>query len=119
MNQVIERSILVASMIFLVGCGSGKQTYEISDVTKESTITLRKNANQKNIHSITIMGKGYLDGDAEIVLILDNKPYKTERISGNVNFERGGDWYSDGAEIRYKPSSVKGGKLTLYYEFYD
>ncbi len=34
---------------------------------------------------------GHLDGIAEMVLILDGKPYKTEKFSEDVAFEWSGD----------------------------
>ncbi|MEM7579779.1 MAG: hypothetical protein ACFB02_10355 [Mastigocoleus sp.] len=117
MSKVLENSILFASMIFLVGCAGAKQTYKITDVTKESTIILRNNGSQQNVSYILISGEGNIDGEAEISLILDDKPYKTERISGNAKFSWNGDWYSEDAKIEYKPSSVKGGDLNLEYQF--
>lgn len=111
-------AILIA-LAFLMGCGGNKQTYNVADVTKSETIELKKASSQGNIHSITVVGKGRIDGAAEIVLILNGKPYKTESILGDVNFSWGGDWYSDYAKIDYKPSSVKSGNLSLQYEFND
>ncbi len=114
------RSTLVfLTLIFLVGCVPGKQTYTITDITKQSTITLRKLRSQGDIHSMTLTGKGHIDGNAKIVLILNGKPYKTESLSGDIDFKWRGDWYSDSAQIVYKPSSVRRGYLVLQYKFED
>jgi hypothetical protein len=107
-------------LVLLVGCGVKKQTHPIADVTKPETITLKKTTSQGNIYSMTVVGKGHLDGTAEIVLILNGKPFETENLSGEVHFIWAGDWYSDSAQIEYKPSSsVKSGNLSLQYWFED
>ena len=50
---------------------------------------------------------------------LKGKEYKTANLSGMVNFDWGGDWYSDSAEIIYHPINVKGGKISINYCFFD
>ena len=60
---------------------------------------------------------GNIDGSAEIYLMLNGKPYKTEKISGNVNFKWDGDWYSNNALIIYKATDVNKGKLSIGYAF--
>jgi len=91
----------------------------LADVIKSETIVLKKSAGQGAIHSLSVIGSGELHGDAEIILILNGGPYKTEKLSGKVDFRWGGDWYSDEAEIRYTPTSVTGGSLKLKYDFSD
>ena len=116
MKKILVVTVLLATV---AGCSRGKQTHTIADVAKAETITLQKGSSQGDIHYMTVVGKGYLDGTAEIVLILDGKPYKTEKLSGDVAFEWSGDWYSNSARIEYKPSSVKSGSLSLQYTFKD
>jgi hypothetical protein len=115
----MKKILALTLMTFLVGCSGNNQEYNIADVTKPETIMLKKVSSQGNIYSMTVVGRGYLDGTAEIVLILNGKPYKTESLSGDVDFSWGGDWYSDSAKVEYKPSSVKSGNLSLKYKFED
>jgi len=115
----MKRILTVTLIAFLAGCSGNNQVYDIADVTKPEVITLKKASSQGNIHYMTVVGKGYLDGTAQIVLILDSKAYKTEKLSGDVAFEWSGDWYSNSAKIEYKPSSVKSGSLSLQYKFKD
>ena len=103
----------------LTGCGLGHRTQPVTDVTKAETITLKKNTGQGHIYYLTITGSGEIQGTAEISLIENGKPYRTEKLSGPVKFEWKGDWYSDTAEIRYEPKSVTGGNLRLEYRFKD
>jgi hypothetical protein len=115
----MKKILLLVFLAGVVGCSQNKQTLSIADVTKSKTIVLNKLSNQGNIHGISIVGNGHLDGSAEIFLILNGKSYKVETLSGDVNFKWGGDWYSDSATVEYKPSSVKSGHLKLQYDFKD
>ncbi len=49
--------------------------------------------------------------------MLNEKPYNTENITGNVSFNWGGDWYSDSATIIYKATNVTEGNLIIEYNF--
>jgi len=106
---------VIAIFIYL----NEKQTIIIEKITEPSTIVLRKLHSQNGIHALKIIGRGQLDGEAEISLILSGKPYKTEKLSRQINFEWSGDWYDDSATLEYKPSSAKKGSLKLEYEFED
>ena len=103
----------------MFGCGTSKQKYGVADVTKPETISLAKQSGQGNIHSFSITGSGQIEGNAIIKVLLDGKPYKDEQLSGVVDFHWSGDWYSDSAEIKYEPLSVKTGSLALTYRFND
>jgi hypothetical protein len=72
---------------------------------------------EPNIYAIHIRCSGKIDGQAEISLILNGKPYKTEQLNGKVSFSWSGDWYSDSAEIQYKPIKVSSGVLNFSYAF--
>jgi len=116
----MKKLILAATiLVFLSGCGMNTQTYEISDVTKARVILLGKKKGQGYIHGISIIGEGNIEGKAVISLILHDGPYKTENLSGRINFSWGGDWYSDTVEIRYNPIAVTNGRLRLKYKFKD
>jgi hypothetical protein len=119
-NMKMMKLLICLVLTALVsGCGAETRTVEVTDVTKSETIALKKDPGQGAIHSLTVKGKGRIDGNAEIVLILNGGPYRTERLSGRVDFRWGGDWYSDQAEIRYRPTSPTGGSLSLEYKFND
>jgi hypothetical protein len=107
--------ILLSGLLFCVfGCNT--QTYEVQDVTKETKIILKKKKSQGFVHFIKISATGKIDGAAELVL---GENASGENISGEVDYQHSGDWYSDTCVIYYKPSSVKGGKLIFNYKFKD
>ena len=106
-------------MAFLAGCGSQNQVYNIADVTKPEAITLKKVKSQGDIHYLTVVGTGHLEGTGEITLILNGKPYKTESLSGDVQFTWAGEWYSDSAKLEFKPTAAKSGELSMQYKFKD
>jgi hypothetical protein len=95
------------------------RTHNLADVTKPETIILKKKAEQGAIYSNSIIISGEINGNAEISLILNGAPYKTEKLSGKVEIHWGGDWYADEVEIRYTPTLVTGGSLKLRYDFND
>lgn len=116
----MKQVFALLALICIAGCGMIGQTYRFKDVTKGSTVTLHKQAGQGGVVGMTVTGKGHIDGDAEIVILYLGKPngtYKTQHLSGDVNFKWEGDWYSDTMEIQYKPSKVRGGNLRLQYDF--
>lgn len=115
----LKKILSMILLIVMAGCGVPDESYCVDDVTKPRAIAINKDPSQGNIHSISVIAKGHLDGSAEIILILNGKPYKTEHLSGDVDFQWGGDWYSDAAQIEYKPLSVKNGYLSLHYRFED
>jgi len=115
----MKKTFACVLLVGLIGCGVAERTHSVADVTKPQTITLNKESSQGGIVSFIVVAQGHLDGAAEIVLIHadSGKPYRTEHLSGDVDFRWGGEWYSDSAKIEYKPSSVKSGHLSLQYRF--
>ncbi len=116
MKRLITSIALVA---FMSGCSIGSRTHEVADVTKAEVIVLKKKPGRGPVYSLSVSGHGKIDGNAEISLILNGGPYKTEKLSGKVDFRWGGDWYSDQAEIRYASGTVTGGTVRLKYKFND
>lgn len=111
---------LIFLILMIGGCNQTlNQTYNVVDVTKPEIIIIAKQRSQGGIHSLRIAGVGQITGNATISLFLNGKPYKVEHLSESVDFYWGGDWYSDSAEIKYEPTSVKSGKLKINYQFYD
>ena len=109
----------VAIITSLSGCHHGDRFYTISDPTKSETIILTKLPEQGSIYGWALEGSGAIEGEAEISLMLDSKPYRTEQLSGTIDFQWKGDWYADEAEILYTPNSVIGGSVQLKYRFHD
>jgi hypothetical protein len=93
------------------------QTASIADATTAQDLTLRAKPGQTHIYSLDVTGSGSIDGDAEICLMLNGKPYKPVKLHGRVHFSWGGDWYSQTATVRYAPHGVKRGALVLRYQF--
>ena len=114
MKRLITSIALVA---VISGCSIGSRTHDVADVKKAEVIVLTKKPGQGAVHSLSVVGHGEIDGNATISLILHGGPYKTEDLSGKVEFRWGGDWYSDQAEVRYTSGTVAGGKLRLKYKF--
>ena len=62
----------------------------------------------------------YIEGSAKLAISYDTenkKPYRHEFISGEVDVEFGGEWYSDIIRIEYEPKHVKSGELSIEYDF--
>ena len=84
---------------------------------RQERLLLSSKHKSDTVHGIRIKGFGNIEGRASISLILNGKPYRTEALSGEVDFYWSGDWYSDTAEILYQPADVASGTVTLRYEF--
>ena len=115
--KILMTSIALVAVIS--GCSLGSRTHNLADVTKPEAIVLKKKPGQGPVYSFSVVGHGKINGNAEISLILNGGPYKTEKLSDKVNFRWGGDWYSDQAEIRYAPGTITGGTVRLKYKFND
>jgi|ERR1700741_4351532 len=107
--------LCLAIALAAAGCSPFDERVAVSDPSKPTDITLT--AAKSGIVSLNVQAVGSIQGTAEISLMLDGKPYKTETVSGRVSFRWGGDWYSPKAEIRYRPMKVEGGSLELQYRF--
>jgi len=113
-HKVIGAIILA---LLMEACSDYDSSTSISDVRREQLVVL-KSGDPKPVHSINIQGKGHIEGEATISLMLNGKPYKTEKLNGATSFKWAGDWYSDTAEIQYRPTHVSSGELVLEYRFY-
>ena len=108
------RIILVT--LLLASCSKYNQKIIVPVSSKSQKIILKSN-NEGNIYSINIRCSGYVDGEAKIMLMLNEKSYKTKNISGNISVIWGGDWYSDSATIIYKPINANKGEIEVEYKF--
>ncbi len=114
--------LLPVSFIALlaIGCsGTARREVSVRDVTKSEVFILKKLPDQGSVFGITVVGRGSVDGKAEVALVLDGATSQKELISGKVSFEWRADWYADHAEVRYISGTASQGSLTLQYEFAD
>lgn len=116
MRGTLFIGILTVS-IFAAGCSESAQSVSIADTGKDQVVVLKKDSGLGKVYALSIQGHGNIDGKATIMLMLNGKPYKTEHLENKVNFEWGGDWYLDEAEIRYIPKNVSSGNISLEYNF--
>lgn len=108
--------VCIALSVLLAAC-SASSVANVPTVTEPAVITLKANPGSGSVVSLQIEGDGSIDGFALIELMLNGKPYRTERLQGSVAFTWGGDWYAPTAEVRYRPENVQGGRLQLRYRF--
>jgi len=122
LNAQIRRTARIVKMVFLLlplaACVDYDRAIKVSDVRKEEVVTVKSNQSSGHVYGINIRGTGNIDGEASISLILNGEPYKTEILKGEVSFEWDGDWYSDTAEIVYKPKLINSGELVIEYNFF-
>lgn len=90
----------------------------VNDVRKPENLVLRTSSDGTRIYALTVRGSGEIAGKATVSLLLNNSPYRTEQLSGKIDFEWRGDWYSNTANIRYEPTDVRSGNVVLKYEFH-
>lgn len=117
MNRLLHISLITALAFVCSGCM--RREVRVSDVAKSETIVLKKEPSQGSIVGVSIIGRGRIEGKAEVQLILNGGVYKKEILGGDVSFEWEGDWYGDQAEVRYIAGTASSGSITLKYEFRD
>jgi hypothetical protein len=117
-KMIAVGAVLVPSLLLAFWVLSPSRA-AVRDVRKPETIVLKKGSNQGHIVSIHIHCFGEIIGDATICLMHGDEAYRTEKLTGTVNFTWGGEWYTDSAEIRYQPGDVKSGHLSITYDFSD
>ena len=118
MKKIFSITCLIALLCLLGSCSTSYRTVQIKDVSKPEQITLSKAPLQGNIYLISIQVAGKLDGAASIALMMNGKPYLSEKMHNSVNFQWEYDWYSDTAVIQYNPIDVKSGKLSISCRFF-
>ena len=106
-------TILLISFYFLI---DRYQTYKLRNLNAKQYIYLNKKETQKNVVGYKIIFKGYIDGKAKIVIYNEDKIYNEKIISDKIEFNWGGDWYSDTIKLQYIPlSKIKKGKIEISY----
>ena len=108
---------LIATTFVLCSCGTYDQEISISDVGNAQVIVLRAAPGASAVHSLSVRCHGKLDGAASFTLMLDGKPYKSEKVRGPFSFTWGGDWYAPEARLEYRPDQVRSGDITIEYHF--
>lgn len=118
MRTLCNLALCAALCGLAAACSPSFQTASVANLSEATVIRLAAAPDpQKHVVSLLIRGTGSIDGSAQIELMLNGKPYRTEQLRGGVSFTWGGDWYSPVAEIHYRPIKVQGGKLDLQYRF--
>jgi hypothetical protein len=115
------RFIILLSFLFIFsGCRTQKtQLHQLSDLRENQQLLLRNKTLSKSTYGLLILGKGEIDGRARIALLLDGRVYKTEIISGKVQFQWREKWRNPHAIIRYQPLNVTEGNLRFSVTFLD
>jgi hypothetical protein len=116
---VVVAGFLAAGAWFLWVSFIKMPSVSVSDVRQGETLVLGTKTGNPYTHGITIRGSGEIDGDATISLLLNGEQYKVAKLNGRIDFEWGGDWYSETAEVRYEPTNVQAGKVVLHYIFHQ
>lgn len=119
MKKNIHYILIILLIVLCVSCSKYDQKLSITDIQKPQAITLYKKVNQRGVYAMGIQGSGNLIGNAQLILMLNDQPYKTEQLNGKISFTWSGDWYSDSMEVRYQPGKVESGNLDIEYAFYD
>jgi len=106
-------TILLISFYFLI---DRYQTYKLHNLNTKQYIYLNKKDTQKNVVGYKIIFKGYIDGRAKIIIYNGDKIYNEKIISNKIEFNWGGDWYSDAIKLQYIPlSKIKKGNIEISY----
>ncbi len=86
--------IFVLGQMFLIStsCTRYDQRLEIIASNSPQVLLLHKKTNQINVHSMGIHCYEKLDGEAQIILMLNGSPYKATGVKNKVDFKWDEDW---------------------------
>lgn len=108
---------LAASSLVLGACARFDQSTTFADVMRPQVLVIRAAPGAGQIHALNVRCHGNVEGDASITLMLDGRPYRTEKFQGRFSFGWSGDWYAREARLHYLPDRVRGGAITIDYRF--
>ena len=117
--MLVAAGVLAASAWLLWASFIKMPSVSVSDVMRNETLVLGTKTGKPYTHGVTIRGSGEIDGDATISLMLNGETYKVAKLHGSIDFEWGGDWYSETAEVLYEPTNVRSGNVALHYKFHQ
>jgi len=116
---VILGVVLVVALVVLAAWAFSWASISVRDVREAETLILGQGTGNPGTWALSIRGSGQVDGEATVSLLLgEGRPYHVQRLSGKVDFEWSGDWYSETAKVRYEPVSVRSGKVVLHHRFH-
>jgi hypothetical protein len=110
--------LLVGASIALAIWARPAPSALVCDVRQAEILVLGEETGNPSTYAISIRGSGQIDGEATVSLLLNGRPNKVEKLRRMVDFQWGGDWYSETAKVQYEPSGVRSGKVVLHYNFH-
>lgn len=128
-GHVMRRVVIIAAFVVATGIVGARfarplsvyfwpaSTASIEDASRAIDIILHAPPDLKSVYALDVVGVGWIDGEAEIALVLNGAPYKSRYLDGAVLFTWGGDWYGPEAVVRYTPALGANGVITLNYRF--
>ena len=109
--------VLLSAALLMAFWRSRWQTVVLDEVSQPADFEFHARPGDlwpsKFVNRLDVIVTGEIDGAAEM-LIDGEDPVK---LSGNVQYERGGDWYDSDCRIRYEPTKVKSGHLKIRCRF--
>lgn len=120
MNTFKQICFVGVTAVALCGCGRVGQTsgtVEIADVKRTNQfhlVTTAWSGLRGDLPSgLTLEVTGHLVGTARIAF----SQWDTQKLSGDVAWRIGKDWFETNCLFRYYPESVTSGRLTVRYQF--
>jgi len=104
---------LLSFLVVFTCCGK-RQTTQIVDVTKPTTLTLTPAPGQgTSVHSFSLPIRGKIDGSAQFW----GTGLQTNHFTGKFEMQHRGDYYATNCVIEYRPVGVRTGQISIEYEF--
>ena len=106
--------VIIICSIWLSSCDYSDEEY-VLDLSKTSTFVLNA-VNTEPVSEFRLHAKGSSSAEGVLELLLEDTIYKTQKISGNVNFKWGGDWYHPNMKLIYRIQKNGKGTLKIKYK---
>lgn len=110
----LRRAATTLILLTLVSCNFFDDKY-VLDLSTSATFILGV-SDTKTVSEFRFHAQGHSSANGVLELLLDDKVYKTQVITGDVDFKWTGDWYHPNMKIVYRVEQAGTGTLKIKYK---
>ena len=120
MRKILIPISFFISICILISCqnSSDKQVLKF-DLTKDTSLILRKNIDQKNIWGFNLQINGFFKDTVDLIITNQSNVNYYRKLISKTDTIYHGDWYADSIMIKFRNVKETIKDLKIRYEFYN